>query len=216
MYIKSRELLPVDQQVAVEGEEEGEDPRWELIRPARRIQKIQGRCRAIADPRNWNRKYFSARAGKTGVRTDAPRAETGRFDFRPAQRRQWRAATLQKTRRRRARHFRGQMDRRRKNRVHPENISERGSARFAELFESAASRSEVICTFLALLELIRLKQLVCVQPEPFAEIEIRRATVTTVAEPQLRQPANRPPNAGLRAGAKQRRKRRTDFQPVSN
>jgi chromatin segregation and condensation protein Rec8/ScpA/Scc1 (kleisin family) len=37
--------------------------------------------------------------------------------------------------------------------------------RFAELFESAASRAEVICTFLALLELIRLKQLVCVQPE---------------------------------------------------
>src|ERR1051325_37486 len=32
MYIKSRELLPVEQQVTPEGEEEGEDPRWELIR----------------------------------------------------------------------------------------------------------------------------------------------------------------------------------------
>src|SRR6266567_3624678 len=34
MYIKSRELLPVDQQVEAEGdeEEEEEDPRWELIR----------------------------------------------------------------------------------------------------------------------------------------------------------------------------------------
>jgi chromatin segregation and condensation protein Rec8/ScpA/Scc1 (kleisin family) len=50
------------------------------------------------------------------------------------------------------------------------------------LFESAASRSEVICTFLALLELIRLKQLVCTQPEPFTEIEIRRAdNVASVA-----------------------------------
>jgi segregation and condensation protein A len=54
-------------------------------------------------------------------------------------------------------------------------ITERGRVRFAELFESAANRSEVVCTFLALLELIRLKQLVCVQPEPFAEIEISRA-----------------------------------------
>ena len=54
-------------------------------------------------------------------------------------------------------------------------LAERGSVRFGELFESASSRSEVICTFLALLELIRLKQLVCVQPEPFAEIEIRCA-----------------------------------------
>ena len=32
MYIKSRELLPVDQQVEAEDEEEMEDPRWELIR----------------------------------------------------------------------------------------------------------------------------------------------------------------------------------------
>ena len=59
-------------------------------------------------------------------------------------------------------------------------IAERGGVRFAELFESAASRAEVICTFLALLELIRLKQLVCVQPEAFAEIEIRRATRATL------------------------------------
>jgi hypothetical protein len=55
--------------------------------------------------------------------------------------------------------------------------------RFAELFESAASRTEVICTFLALLELIRLRQLVCSQPEPFAEIEIRRATPTAAGAP---------------------------------
>src|SRR5450755_4895884 len=32
MYIKSRELLPVDQQAQVEDDDDGEDPRWELIR----------------------------------------------------------------------------------------------------------------------------------------------------------------------------------------
>ena len=32
MYIKSRMLLPVDQQVTDAEEEDGEDPRWELIR----------------------------------------------------------------------------------------------------------------------------------------------------------------------------------------
>ena len=32
MYIKSKELLPVEQQVQADEEEEGEDPRWELIR----------------------------------------------------------------------------------------------------------------------------------------------------------------------------------------
>ncbi len=49
------------------------------------------------------------------------------------------------------------MDRQRKNRGILRAISGRGSLRFAELFESAANRSEVICTFLALLELIRLQ-----------------------------------------------------------
>ena len=60
-------------------------------------------------------------------------------------------------------------------------IAERGSVRFGELFAGAASRTEVICTFLALLELIRLHQLVCAQSEPFAEIEISRAVPVTGA-----------------------------------
>ena len=54
-------------------------------------------------------------------------------------------------------------------------LSERPSLRFSELFEGVTSRSEVVVTFLALLELIRLKQLTAVQREPFGEIEICRA-----------------------------------------
>ncbi len=61
-------------------------------------------------------------------------------------------------------------------------LTTRENIRFSELFEDAMSRSEVVCTFLALLELIRLKQLVCAQSEAFAEIEIRRAaTVIPIA-----------------------------------
>src|SRR5262245_65924886 len=41
MYIKSRELLPVDQQVQAEGEDEGEDPRWELIRQLLEYNKFK-------------------------------------------------------------------------------------------------------------------------------------------------------------------------------
>src|SRR6266446_4871541 len=41
MYIKSRELLPVDQQVHVEGEDEGVDPRWELIRQLVEYKKFK-------------------------------------------------------------------------------------------------------------------------------------------------------------------------------
>src|SRR6266404_589609 len=41
MYIKSRELLPVDQRVEGEAEDEGEDPRWELIRQLVEYKKFK-------------------------------------------------------------------------------------------------------------------------------------------------------------------------------
>ena len=53
-------------------------------------------------------------------------------------------------------------------------LSERTGVRFSELFEGVTSRSEVVVTFLAVLELIRLKQLTALQHEPFGEIEICR------------------------------------------
>jgi segregation and condensation protein A len=48
---------------------------------------------------------------------------------------------------------------------------------FSRLFASAASRTEIVVTFLALLELIRMKQMRVAQDSPFAEIEIRRIVV---------------------------------------
>ena len=42
----------------------------------------------------------------------------------------------------------------------------------SELFAHAASRAEVVVTFLAMLELIRLKQIGATQESPFSEIEL--------------------------------------------
>jgi segregation and condensation protein A len=47
--------------------------------------------------------------------------------------------------------------------------------RFSDLFSGAASRIEVVVTFLALLELIRLKQVRAFQKNVFDEIEITAA-----------------------------------------
>jgi segregation and condensation protein A len=47
--------------------------------------------------------------------------------------------------------------------------------RFSDLFSGAASRIEVVVTFLALLELIRLKQVWALQKNVFDEIEITAA-----------------------------------------
>ena len=43
---------------------------------------------------------------------------------------------------------------------------------FSKLFKQATGKLEIIVTFLAVLELIRLKEILIVQKEPFAEIEI--------------------------------------------
>src|SRR5439155_21638327 len=54
-------------------------------------------------------------------------------------------------------------------------INEQSPIRFSTLFADATSRSEVVVTFLALLELIRLRQIVASQDEHFSEIQIEKA-----------------------------------------
>ena len=49
---------------------------------------------------------------------------------------------------------------------------------FTELFARVASRTEIVVTFLALLELIRLKQLRVTQSAVFGEIDLHRITDT--------------------------------------
>lgn len=49
---------------------------------------------------------------------------------------------------------------------------------FSRLFAEAKSKLEIIVTFLAVLELIRLKEILIIQKEPFGEIEIVRNSDT--------------------------------------
>ena len=161
MYIKSRELLPVDQQAQVEGEEEGEDPRWELIRQlveykkfkdaAAQLQALEaaaGRCFPAPAPANWNSKPIAARPSR-------------RFPFSTCSTRSMPSSSASASARGPAGHLRGQMDGQREDRVPDADLAAAAGVEFSELFEGVTSRSEVVVTFLALLELIRLKQLVC-------------------------------------------------------
>ena len=52
-------------------------------------------------------------------------------------------------------------------------LTSQKSVSFFDLFEEAASRTEIAVTFLALLELIRMRQIRVFQEGLFAEIEIR-------------------------------------------
>ena len=56
-----------------------------------------------------------------------------------------------------------------------QRVANSARLRFSDLFGNAVSRVEVVVTFLALLELIRLKQVRALQKNMFEEIEIAAA-----------------------------------------
>lgn len=181
MYIKSRELLPVDQQAVVEGEEEeGEDPRWELIRQLVEYKKFKDAAAQLQILEARQEQVYPRVPGKVEFETQAApvKPEAGIFDLLNAvngilKRFSEKAAASREI-------YEDKWTVSEKIEFVRKVIAERGTVKFSELFEGAASRAEVVCTFLALLELIRLKQIVCAQPEPFAEIEITNAATPAV------------------------------------
>lgn len=178
MYIKSRELLPVDQQVTVEEEEDGEDPRWELIRQLVEYKKFKDAAAKLQTLEETQEKIFPRVPGKMEFETAAApvKPEVSIFDLLNAVNGILKRIAEKEAGTREI--YEDKWTVSEKIEFVLKIIAERGTVRFAELFETAANRSEVVCTFLALLELIRLKQLDCVQSEPFAEIEIRQAVAS--------------------------------------
>jgi segregation and condensation protein A len=174
MFIKSRELLPVDQQVQAEGEEEEEDPRWELIRRLVEYKKFKDAAAQLQTREAEQEKTYPRLPGRIEFETAAApaRPEVSLFDLinavsqvlvRFQQRSGPREIFEDKwTVSEKIEHLRSR-------------IAEQPRFHFSELFAHTTSRSEVVATFLALLELIRLKVLAVVQPDAFAEIEIQRA-----------------------------------------
>jgi segregation and condensation protein A len=182
MYIKSRELLPKDQQTENIEEDDGQDPRWELIRQLVEYKKFKDAAARLQVLEAEQENIFPRLPGKLEFENAAPppRPDVSIFDLLNAVN-----GVLQRFKQREnlGDIFEDKWTVSEKIEFILRVISGRVSLRFAELFENAASRSEVICTFLALLELIRLRQLVCSQPEPFGEIEIHRTEPTTAGAP---------------------------------
>jgi segregation and condensation protein A len=183
MYIKSRELLPVEQQaVPEEAEEEGEDPRWELIRQLVEYKKFKDAAAELQAMEVQQEQIYPRVPGKIEFAAEAePRKpEVGIFDLLTAV-----SGILKRFADKQASTREIYEDKwtvSEKMELIRGILAERASLKFSELFEKAANRTEVVCTFLALLELIRLKQLACLQPEPFAEIEIVAASAAPAAE----------------------------------
>jgi segregation and condensation protein A len=175
LYIKSRTLLPKDQQMAEEDADE-DDPRWELIRQLIEYKKFKEAASHLRTLEALQEKLFP----RFPVAPDLVPAggllieEVGIFDLINA---------FQKVLKRLESRHREDL-----REIFEENftisdkidfllrvISDGIPMRFEECFADAASRTEIVVTFLAMLELIRLKQLRVRQEDDFEPIWIERA-----------------------------------------
>jgi segregation and condensation protein A len=170
MYIKSRMLLPEDQQVR-DADDEGEDPRWELIRQLVEYKKFKDAALQLARREEQQANLFPRRAGPPDVAADAevPLAEVSIFHLIDAFHDVLKRASAREE-------FREIIEEKFTVSDKIEEIlytlRDRMELRFSELFEKATCRAEIVVTFLALLELIRLKRLKVRQEKAFGEIHV--------------------------------------------
>lgn len=191
MFIKSRELLPTELQAPETEEDEDWDPRWDLIRQLVEYKKFKDMAAQLQEREANQEATFSRKPAKPSLpeSTAAVKPEVSLFDLINAV-----SAILRRF-----------QNREKVSEIYEDRwtvsekieslltaISRKRRLRFSELFLAAQSRTEVIATFLALLELIRLKQLAALQAEPFGEIEIGQVEAPSVPETHIAD--NSPPS----------------------
>jgi segregation and condensation protein A len=172
MHIKSRELLPTDQQVQTEDDDDGEDPRWELIRQLVEYKKFKDAAGQLQALEARQEQVFPRVPARLEFDSEAPRrSEASIFDLVSAVN-----TVLQRFGRRPEQRdiFDDKWTVSEKIQHLMRALAENARMKFSDLFAGASNRSEVVATFLALLELIRLKHLAAVQDEPFGEILVCR------------------------------------------
>ncbi len=173
IYLKSRSLLPLDQQPPDEDAAE-DDPRWDLIRQLIEYKKFKEAAGQL-QVRALEQERIFARSGiGPGIFELAPLrlGEVGIFQLINAfQTVIKRMEAREDLRELFGEHFTVS------DKIDEilQRMSEGAALKFSELFAEMASRVEVVVTFLALLELIRLKQVRVTQTDPFADIEIASA-----------------------------------------
>lgn len=179
MYLKSRTLLPrVDQPPEEDAEED--DPRWELIRQLIEYKKFKDAAGFLSLKEMEQEGSFAHQPDTAELPVEEPvtLAEVSIFDL--------------------IRAFQNVLKRFEKSHDFGDIIDDRytvsdkiemllghfkpGEARrFEELFQSATTKAEVIVTFLALLELMKLNQFIVRQNDLLGDIVIERRDNQSIA-----------------------------------
>jgi len=176
MYIKSRTLLPKTEQPPEEDAEE-DDPRWELIRQLIEYKKFKDAAGFLSLREIEQADCFAHQADRPElpVEEPAPLAEVSIFDL-------IRAFQNVLKRFEEAHDFGSIVDDRYtvadKIEFLITHFSPGQALRFEHLFDGATTKAEVIVTFLAVLELMKLNQFVIRQSHLLGDIEVERRTVS--------------------------------------
>ncbi len=173
MMIKSRMLLPVEERE--EEEEEEEDPRWDLVRQLVEYKKFKDIANQLQE-REFHQENVFDFGGKSAVvlEPDDPglaMQDVSLFDLIAAFSDVLKNAPAETL---------GEIEGDRYTVADKidyvlKTIHTKGSLRFSKMFSRMASRNEIICTFLALLELLRLRQIDAEQDATFGDIVITRS-----------------------------------------
>ena len=195
VYIKSRELLPVEQQAVVEEEDDGNDPRWELIRKLVEYKKFKDAAAGLqAHEARQEHVYGRIPPKMEFEETAVPqKPDVSIFDLIGAV-----SVILKRIQQQKAGSTEIYEDKwsvSEKIELVRQLILDHGKVKFFDLFINSTSRVEVVVTFLAVLELIRLKVVQAAQPEEFGEIMILPAPIPPPAPPAGEEPTPAPENA---------------------
>jgi segregation and condensation protein A len=168
MMIKSRMLLPVEERPELEAEEE--DPRWDLVRQLIEYKKFKDAATRLEEITLERENVFGLGGPAVVFEPEAGVVlqDVSLFDLIAAFRDVLKNARPEEIREIYSENF-TVAD---KVELILRRIGSEKQMRFSELFHPLANRYEIVCTFLALLELIRLRQVNIRQKKPFEEIMI--------------------------------------------
>ena len=168
MLIKSRMLLPVDERS--DGEEEEEDPRWDLVRQLVEYKKFKDAADHLEHLEEHMENVFSRESGfvELGAAPDVDLKDASIFDLITALNDalgRVEEESLQEI-------FAEQFTVSEKVNYITETLKVAKRLSVSDLFGGMVSRQEIVCMFLAVLELMKSNQIAAVQEGVFGQIVV--------------------------------------------
>ncbi|HKJ66664.1 MAG TPA: segregation/condensation protein A [bacterium] len=175
MRIKARTLLP--QLADSEDEEEYEDPRSELVEMLLEYKRFKETADSLQELEGEQRKHFSRQPDYSRVDTDIkPEEVLGEvtlYDLMKTFRHLLRSVEDQPVHRIR----RYDVNIRKQQDYIRRKLQKSGAFKFSEVIRELADKLTVIVTFIALLDMIKLQQVLVTQSENFSDFRVERRTV---------------------------------------